>query len=48
MRDFKNSFIWQFAGGFLIGAVGLIAFQPVEATRSLANRVIPQAISAAL
>lgn len=28
-RLLKSSFIWQFAGGFLIGAIGLFALQPV-------------------
>ncbi|HEX8384488.1 MAG TPA: hypothetical protein VF592_14080 [Sphingomonas sp.] len=37
MRIFKNSFIWQFAGGFLLGAAGLLAFQPAEATRTFAS-----------
>ncbi|WP_019515433.1 hypothetical protein [Sphingomonas sp. Mn802worker] len=28
MRLFKTSFFWQFAGGFAIGAAGLLALQP--------------------
>ena len=28
----KSSFIWQFAGGFLLGGVGLFALHPGEAT----------------
>ncbi len=24
----KSSFVWQFAGGFLLGAVGLFTLQP--------------------
>ena len=28
----KSSFVWQFAGGFLLGAVGLVALHPGEAT----------------
>ena len=39
MRQFKNSFIWQFAGGFVLGAIGLFAFQPAEATQSFADRI---------
>ena len=39
MRGFKNSFLQQFVGGFLLGAVGLVALQPAEATRNLADRV---------
>ena len=38
MRNFKNSFFQQFAGGFVLGAIGLLAFQPAEATRNLADR----------
>lgn len=31
MRAFlKSSFVWQFAGGFLLGAVGLLTLQPGE------------------
>lgn len=39
MRGFKNSFLQQFVGGFLLGAVGLVALQPAEATRNLAERM---------
>ena len=28
----KSSFVWQFAGGFLLGAVGLFALHPAEAS----------------
>lgn len=38
MRGFKNSFIQQFAGGFVLGAVALIALQPAEATQNLVQR----------
>lgn len=24
----KSSFVWQFAGGFVLGAVGLVALHP--------------------
>ena len=27
----KSTVLWQFAGGFLLGAVGLVAFHPGEA-----------------
>jgi hypothetical protein len=37
MRILKHSFIWQFTGGFMLGAVGLLAFQPAEATRTFAS-----------
>jgi len=33
MRNFKNSFFWQFAGGFALGAVGLLTLQPADAGR---------------
>jgi hypothetical protein len=36
MTRFKNSFLWQFAGGFLLGAVGLMAFQPAQAESAYA------------
>lgn len=42
MRKFKNSFLQQFTGGFVLGAVGLLALQPAEATRALAERVTGQ------
>lgn len=31
-RLLKKSFVWQFAGGFLIGAAGLAALNTGEAT----------------
>lgn len=37
MRIFKNSFVWQFTGGFVLGAAGLLALQPAEATRTFAS-----------
>ena len=33
----KSSFFWQFAGGFALGAVGLLTLQPAEATRKLTH-----------
>jgi hypothetical protein len=27
-RLFKSSFLWQFAGGFMLGAVGLLTLVP--------------------
>lgn len=30
-RLIKSSFLWQFAGGFALGAVGLFALQPAQA-----------------
>lgn len=40
MRSFKTSFFWQFAGGFVIGTVGLLAFQPASATRAFASHFV--------
>ena len=31
IRLLKTSFVWQFAGGFVLGAVGLFALHPAEA-----------------
>lgn len=31
-RFLKSTFLWQFAGGFVIGALGLFAFNPVAAS----------------
>ena len=30
----KSSFLWQFGGGFVLGAIGLVALQPADALRS--------------
>lgn len=29
-RLLKSSFLWQFAGGFVLGAVGLFALHPAD------------------
>jgi len=34
---FKSSFFWQFSGGFVLGAIGLLTLQPAEATRNLTH-----------
>ena len=31
-RFIKSSFLWQFAGGFVLGAIGLVTLHPAEAT----------------
>jgi hypothetical protein len=31
-KIFRSSFFWQFAGGFAIGAVGVVTLHPAEAT----------------
>ena len=28
----KDKFFWRFAGGFVLGAIGLVILQPAEAT----------------
>ena len=38
---FKSSFLWQFAGGFALGAVGLVAMQPADARHTLVERLTP-------
>ena len=43
MRSFKNSFTQQFVGGFVLGAIGLLAIQPADATRNLADRFVVSA-----
>ena len=37
----KSSFVWQFAGGFMLGAISLVALQPAEATHELVSRFAP-------
>lgn len=32
----KSSFLWQFAGGFLLGAAGLVALHPGAAHAAIA------------
>jgi hypothetical protein len=44
LSSFKTSFTWQFAGGFVLGALGLFALQPAEATRTFASHFVPVAI----
>ena len=44
MRDFlKSSFLWQFAGGFVLGTLGLVALQPADARHTFAQHFIPAA-----
>lgn len=35
----KSSLLWQVLGGFVVGTLGIIAFQPAEATRALTSHV---------
>lgn len=37
----KSSFFWQFAGGFAIGTIGLVALQPAEARHNIATHLLP-------
>jgi len=34
-RFIKSSFLWQFAGGFVLGAIGLFTLHPAEPTSAL-------------
>lgn len=40
MRLFKTSFFWQFAGGFAIGAAGLLALQPAASANPVQHTAI--------
>lgn len=33
----KSSFFWQFSGGFVLGALGLLVMQPAEARQELSH-----------
>ncbi len=35
----KSDFFWPFAGGFVLGTIGLFAMQPADATQGFAQRV---------
>ncbi|MEG3163512.1 hypothetical protein U1701_02780 [Sphingomonas sp. PB2P19] len=35
----SSSFLWQFAGGFVLGAIGLVALQPAAETQALRSHV---------
>ena len=37
----KSSFVWQFGVGFVLGAVGLVALQPVEGRQALVSHFTP-------
>lgn len=39
----KSSLLWQVFGGFVLGTVGILAFQPSEATRTLTSQVAAMA-----
>ena len=41
----KNSFIWQFGGGFVLGAIGLVALQPADARHVLVSHFTPALLS---
>lgn len=39
MSAIKSSFFWQFTGGFVLGALGLLAIQPAEARHDLVQHL---------
>jgi hypothetical protein len=41
LNIFKSSFVWQFAGGFVLGAIGLVALQPAAATHEMLGHFAP-------
>ncbi|GGB25946.1 hypothetical protein GCM10011380_14410 [Sphingomonas metalli] len=41
MKRLKSSAMWQFAGGFVLGAIGLVVLQPADATRAMVGRIVP-------
>ena len=41
LNTLKSSFVWQFAGGFVLGAIGLVVLQPAEPTQELVGRFAP-------
>ena len=36
IRLLKSSFVWQFAAGFVLGAIGIVAMHPAEAAPAAA------------
>lgn len=45
MRTFlKSSVVWQFSVGFVLGAVGLVALQPVDGRHALVSHFTPEAV----
>ena len=41
-RMLKSSLLWQVFGGFVLGTLGILAFQPPEATRTLTRQLSGQ------
>jgi len=39
VKFFKSSLLWQISAGFVLGTIGIVAFQPAEATRTLTSQV---------
>jgi hypothetical protein len=37
----KSSFLLQTASGFVLGVIGMVAFQPAEATQALVGHLTP-------
>ncbi|MDQ2893803.1 MAG: hypothetical protein M3R64_12045 [Pseudomonadota bacterium] len=45
MRTFlKSSFVWQFGTGFVLGAIGLVALQPVDGRQAFVSHFTPTAL----
>ena len=38
-NPFKSSFVRRFAGGFLLGTIGMVALQPAEAGRFVETHI---------
>lgn len=41
IKRLKSSLVWQFSGGFVIGAIGLLVLQPADATRAMVHHIVP-------
>lgn len=39
LKILKSSLLWQISGGFVLGTLGILAFQPAEATRTFTSNV---------
>jgi len=44
-RFLKSTLLWQFAGGFVIGAIGLFALHPALADVSVQDAPTTQAVA---
>ena len=41
----KSSVVWQLGTGFVLGAVGLVALQPVEGRQALVSHFTPAVVA---